>query len=109
MAAITISNSGTNWTNSAVFTIADADGVDVADIPADAVKVVLSDTDTYDNGGDGVAVYVGVAGNVSIIPIDGDRTTAVVFKGMAAGSVVPCRAYIIRTTGTTATDLVALS
>ena len=81
----------------------------VPTLPGGAVAVTLSDTTTYSNNGKGVAVYVGVGGDVSIVPNNGDRSTAVVFKGVPAGGVVPCRAYIIRTTGTTATDLVAVA
>ena len=72
--------------------------------PGAAAAITVSDTDTYNPA---IHVYVGVAGDVAIVPEHSD--SAVVFKGMLAGSVVPCRAVQVMDTDTTATDLVALA
>jgi hypothetical protein len=52
------------------------------------------------------ALYVGTGGNVALD--DGDGHTAVVFKNVASGAVLPVRAVRVRATSTTATDIVAL-
>lgn len=52
------------------------------------------------------ALYVGGAGNVSVICEDGG--TAVVFVGLAAGQILPVRVKRVRSTDTTATSIVAL-
>lgn len=49
-------------------------------------------------------VYVGVGGDVSIVA----NGLTVVYKGAAAGSIIPIAATKVNTSGTTATDLVAL-
>jgi hypothetical protein len=50
-------------------------------------------------------IYVGVAGIINLELEDGGT---VVFKGAAAGSVIPIRAVKVLAATTTATDLVAL-
>jgi hypothetical protein len=52
------------------------------------------------------ALWVGGAGNLSLIAI-GD-TSAVTISGVAAGTMVPISCSIVRSTGTTATLIVAL-
>lgn len=52
------------------------------------------------------AIYVGVAGDISIRLID--DATPVLFKAVPAGSVLPVRTSLVRATGTTATNLIAL-
>jgi hypothetical protein len=52
-------------------------------------------------------VYCGVGGNISVDPYQGGNT-AVVFKGVAAGTILPVRVNRVRSTSTTATDLVAI-
>lgn len=51
------------------------------------------------------ALYVGVAGNLSVTGADGVAATFAV----AAGSYHPLCAVLVRATGTTATGIVALS
>lgn len=53
------------------------------------------------------ALYVGGAGDISLITAFGDGT-AVVFVGVPAGTILPVRCRRVRATGTTATNLVAL-
>lgn len=50
-------------------------------------------------------IYVGVAGDVVVVPRSG---SAVTFKGAQAGSVIPVRGKRVNSTNTTATDLVGL-
>ena len=52
------------------------------------------------------ALYVGGAGNVSVIATD--DSVAVTFVGVPAGSVLPVRAKIVRSTSTTASNIVAM-
>jgi hypothetical protein len=51
-----------------------------------------------------IAIYVGVTGNINMTINGAD----VVFKGATAGSILPLRPTAIKSTSTTATDLVAL-
>ena len=51
------------------------------------------------------ALYVGGAGNVKIDAADGSTVT---FSGVLAGSILPVRAARVYSTGTTATNIVAI-
>lgn len=51
------------------------------------------------------ALYVGGAGNVKVTMNNG---TVVTFVGISAGSILPIRASIVWSTGTTATSMVGL-
>lgn len=51
------------------------------------------------------ALYVGATGNLSL---DVGNSTAVVFVGVPAGTVLPVRAKRVRVTGTDASSIVAL-
>lgn len=82
-------------------------GTPVGQLPSNAVAVTPSDTNTYSSP---VSIYVGGAGNVSIVPWDsGPGGAAVVFVAPPVGTVIPCRAIIVTATNTTATNLVAIS
>ncbi len=50
-------------------------------------------------------IYVGVAGDVAVTTVGGDSVT---FVGALAGTTLPIRAAIVKSTGTTATNLLAL-
>jgi hypothetical protein len=50
-------------------------------------------------------LYVGVAGNVSVVPAVG---AAVTFVGVPAGYILPVEAIRVNATGTTATSIVGL-
>lgn len=52
------------------------------------------------------SLYIGGAGNVSVVAKD--DITPVVFKNVPAGSYLMVEAKIVRSTSTTATDIVAL-
>lgn len=51
------------------------------------------------------AIFVGGAGNLAVTMIDG---TALTFTGVVAGSILPIAVTRIKSTGTTATNIVAL-
>lgn len=51
------------------------------------------------------ALYIGGAGNVVVDTLDG---TTITFSGATAGSVIPCAVKRVRSTSTTATNIVAL-
>ena len=64
--------------------------------------------------GDGVeltqatkAIFIGVAGDVALIPLRGGA--AITFRNLPSGSILDVRARAVMATGTTATDLVGLS
>lgn len=54
------------------------------------------------------AIYVGVGGDLAVRMADDKGDTDVVFTGVVSGSVLPLRVKQIRTTDTTATDIVAI-
>jgi hypothetical protein len=68
-----------------------------------AVAVTTSDTVNLANPSRGL--YVGGAGNISALMLDG---TTGVFSGATAGTVYALRVKRINATGTTATNMVAL-
>lgn len=53
------------------------------------------------------AIYVGTGGSVVLRGVAG--TADVVFRNVASGQVLDVRARLVRATGTTASDLVALA
>jgi hypothetical protein len=74
--------------------------------PGGAQAITPSDADSYSEP---VHIYVGVAGNVAAVPeLAGAAGSAVVFKGMPAGGVLPVRVWAVKATSTTATDMVAV-
>ena len=54
--------------------------------------------------GECTALYVGVSGDVTIVDVDGTET---LFKSAPVG-ILPCQTLVVKSTGTTATDIVAL-
>jgi hypothetical protein len=51
------------------------------------------------------AIYVGVAGDLSVVLSSGDEVT---FSGVAGASILPLRISRVKATGTSATQLVGL-
>ncbi len=51
------------------------------------------------------SLWIGVGGNVDLYTPQGDN---VIFQNVPSGSVLPCRATRVRSTGTTATGIIAL-
>lgn len=68
-----------------------------------AHAAAVTTSDTADNPG--AALYVGGAGNVSLVTEGGETTT---FTAPPVGSVLYVRFTKVRATGTTATNLVRL-
>jgi hypothetical protein len=52
------------------------------------------------------SLFIGTGGDVTLI--DAYNNTAVVFKNLADGSILPVRAKQVKSTGTDAQDIVAL-
>lgn len=69
--------------------------------------VTVTPSDTVDIPGAEMcrSLYIGGAGDVAAVRQDG---TAVVFSGVAAGSILPIRCRRVNATGTTATLIDAL-
>ena len=53
------------------------------------------------------ALYIGQTGDVALVTVRG--TSAVIFRNVAAGTIIDVRARAIRATGTTAQDIVGLA
>lgn len=70
-------------------------------VPSRAAAVTASDTTEIC----GSALYVGGAGNVSLVTEGGDTVT---FSGIQAGTTLVIRFTKVRATSTTATNLVRL-
>lgn len=71
--------------------------------PRNAVAVAKSDTVDLPTE---MVIYVGGAGDVSVIPAGGE--TPVTFIGLTAGSAVPVMVRRVRNAGTTATSLLGV-
>lgn len=67
-----------------------------------AASVTLSDSAIIPNTR---SLYIGVGGDVKVTLADGQ---SVVFKNANAGAILPVQVTSVWTTGTTATDIVAL-
>jgi hypothetical protein len=70
--------------------------------PIKAVAITPSDTTILD----ACAIYVGVGGDVAVMPAGG--TSAVTFKNAPAGSVIPLTVVKVMSTNTTATNMVGV-
>lgn len=72
-----------------------------------AAAITPSDSADIANIGDGgVVVYVGVGGDLVVDTLGGQ--TAVTFKNMGSGQILPVVVKRVRSTNTTATNLVAI-
>lgn len=81
-----------------------SDRRDIRDPGERATAITPSDSADLTNPTRGL--YVGASGDVSVILV-GD-SAAVTFTGLAAGIVHPLRVKRVRSTGTTATDIVGV-
>lgn len=77
-----------------------------------AATVTPSDTDNIPNvatedgsGNNGCVLYVGGAGTLKVKTVGGDEVT---FVGITAGSFIPVQVLQVFTTGTSATNIIAL-
>lgn len=76
----------------------------VGSVPAeDASAVTPSDSTNLTNPAR--ALYIGTAGNVTLVTIGGSVIT---FSNVQSGSVLPVRTTRVNSTSTTATNIVAL-
>jgi hypothetical protein len=71
-------------------------------LPKGALEITKSNGDTYPME---FALYVGGAGDVVVSPANGN---ADITMTMAAGSIVPFMITALKSTGTTATDTIAI-
>lgn len=71
-------------------------------LPAGALAITTSDVDAFASP---VSVYVGGAGVVSCVPVNGNAAVSVT---VPAGQMVPFRVSQVLATGTTATLLIAI-
>ena len=77
-------------------------GVDAIVSATRAAAVTLHDTNTIENTR---ALYIGGAGNLKVTMNHGD---AVTFNGLQAGTILPIQVTVCWTTGSTASNIVAL-
>lgn len=75
-------------------------------VPATGM-VAVSPSDSTDLSRPTRGLFIGGAGNVSVVPAY-DSETAVVFNGLAAGALLPIVVKRVNATDTTATNIVAL-
>lgn len=73
--------------------------------PTSAIAVTKSDTAAFSPS----AIYVGTAGDVAVMPADPSGATAVTFKNVPSGSVLPIMCIQVMSTNTTGSDFVRLS
>lgn len=81
-----------------------SDSHGATDSATGAAIPTLSDTLDDPEGGFR-SIYVGTGGNISVVFVDGSTAT---FLGVPGGSVLPVCVRRIRSTGTTATNLLGL-
>jgi hypothetical protein len=76
--------------------------------PSDPARKVVAVTpsDTVDLTTYAKALYIGVTGDVTVIPVG--QTTAVTFKSHPVGYFVGCQVRRVNSTGTTASQILAL-
>lgn len=55
------------------------------------------------------ALYVGTTGNIALVPRFAQTDAGVTFVGVTAGSILPVQCRRVLATGTTATNIVALT
>ncbi|QGH72919.1 MAG: hypothetical protein [Podoviridae sp. ctrTa16] len=72
---------------------------DIFTNPGEAFSVYFGDNDN------GCVLYVGTGGDVAVITVGGDN---VVFKNLASGQFVPVQVLRVKSTDTTASDIIAL-
>lgn len=69
--------------------------------------VAISPSDSVDLAIPARALYVGGGGNIAVIGLD-DESTVTTFIAVPTGSVLPIRVKRVKSTGTTATNLIGL-
>lgn len=74
--------------------------------PSGIAVAVTPDNSTLIATGVTRALYVGETGDITALMADGG--TAVLFKNVSAGTVLPIRVQRVNSTGTTAASIVAL-
>lgn len=71
--------------------------------------VAVAPSDTVDLGDIPKALYVGTAGNITMVGVAAPAgATGIVWKNVPAGTILPFRPRRVMATGTTAADIVAL-
>jgi hypothetical protein len=68
--------------------------------------VAVTPSDTVNLDQPARAFFIGIAGDVALVPLDG--TSAVVFKNVSSGQIIPVQAKRVNASLTDATDIVAL-
>lgn len=82
-------------------------GYNVQGFDASATRAVaVTPNDTNDLAYTSRALWIGGGGNVAVILAD--DTNPVTFSGVPAGTLLPLRVKRVRSTGTTATNIVAV-
>jgi hypothetical protein len=76
----------------------------LGDVPGEDA-VVVTPSNSVNLTGAPRALFVGGAGNISLVTAAGNT---VVFTGVAAGSILPVRVQRVNLTDTTATNIVAI-
>ena len=75
------------------------------DRPSGELRAITPDDDNDLPGGETRAIYVGGDGNIVVVDSTGTQSTLV---GAVAGSILPVKVRRVRSTSTTAANLVAM-
>jgi|TARA_R100001460_G_C3535280_1_gene173930 hypothetical protein len=73
--------------------------------PSDTVNIPSVSTDPGANRNNGCVLFVGGAGNIKVTTVGGDEVT---FNGISSGTFIPVQVTKVHSTGTSATNIVAL-
>jgi len=71
------------------------------EFPSVAVAVTTSDSV---NLSPAMTIYVGTGGDVTVLPVG--SATAVLYKNVPSGGIIPCKVIRINNTGTNASDFI---
>tara|TARA_R100000734_G_C3319092_1_gene114254 strand:+ start:5779 stop:6048 length:270 start_codon:yes stop_codon:yes gene_type:complete len=73
--------------------------------PSDTANIPSVSTDPGANRNNGCVLFVGGAGNIKVTTVGGDEVT---FNGISSGTFIPVQVTKVHSTGTSATNIVAL-
>jgi hypothetical protein len=105
-AAVEVGDIVYNTTTAQSATVTNVDSATVLSLSANIFAATPNNYSVYKAGANnGCVIYVGGAGDIEVTTAGGDRVT---FIGLLAGQFIPVQVIKVWTTGTNATDILAL-
>jgi hypothetical protein len=105
-AAVEVGDIVYNTTTAQSATVTKVDSATVLSLSANIFAATPNNYSVYKAGANnGCVIYVGGAGDIEVTTAGGDRVT---FIGLLAGQFIPVQVIKVWTTGTNATDILAL-